>query len=519
METLSRHIAFWCISLLSCIGWNAPRHACAAETIIYPVGDEANLSSIYSSDAATAGAETTAAKPIELKLGPQLFVDDFLIAASDGVTRRVNSPQRDAAIANPIITSGEDFRCVGPYLTVLRDADAKQFRLWYHGFSEGDTGSYAVAESKDGIHWDRPARPLKDPGPTKWGCSIVDDGEHTANPAQRYKLAWYAWSKTKPKVEGKRVGGLMLATSANGIDWKLFAREPMVCHNHDINSLYFDPIRKHYVYTFSTHREHPTWTGSRRITMQSSSTDLKNWSQPWYVLVPNPKIDQGEAQFYAMDGYLARGDLLIGMVKVLRDDLRAAETPEGAFGIGYTTLAWTRDGRHWVRDAAPFFEPDPKPGAWDHAHAWIDEQVLVDDELRLYYGGYKNGHKMGRTTDRQIGLVTLRRDRYVGRVAGANGGTLRTVPVALGGDKLTVNAEVKGSLEVRLLDPAGKALPGFDYVDFQPVRGDSLDHRLQWKESLKSVQNRPVQIEFRMKEATLFGLAVFGLAGAATSQP
>jgi hypothetical protein len=242
--------------------------------------------------------------------------------------------------------------------------------------------------------------------------------------------------------------------------------------------------------------------------MQSSSRDLKTWSKPWFVLLPDPKIDVGETQFYAMDGYLARGDLLIGMVKVLRDDLRAAETPEGAFGMGYTTIAWTRDGKHWVRDTTPFFEPDPQAGAWDHAHAWIDEQVLVGDELRLYYGGYKNGHKMGRTTERQIGLVTMPRDRYVGRVAGASKGTLRTVPVILGGGSLSINAEVKGSLEVRLLDPSGKALPGFDYADFQPIHGDSLDHPAKWKENLTSIQDRPVQIEFRMREATVYGFTV-----------
>jgi hypothetical protein len=110
--------------------------------------------------------------------------------------------------------------------------------------------------------------------------------------------------------------------------------------------------------------------------------------------------------------------------------------------------------------------------------------------------------------------VKLPRDRYVGRVAGASEGTLRTVPVILGGAALTINAEVNGSLETRLLDPSGKVLPGFDYGDFQPIRGDSLNHPAKWKERLKAVQGRPVQIEFRMKDATLFALAV-----AATPQP
>ena len=116
------------------------------------------------------------------------------------------------------------------------------------------------------------------------------------------------------------------------------------------------------------------------------------------------------------------------MVKVLRDDLKADQPPEprDAYGIGYTTLAWTRDGEHWTRDREKFFDRHPQHGAWDHAHAWIDEQVPVGDEVYLYYGGYKSGHKVNRFEERQIGLVKMKRDRYVAREAGADGGSFRT---------------------------------------------------------------------------------------------
>ena len=53
------------------------------------------------------------------------------------------------------------------------------------------------------------------------------------------------------------------------------------------------------------------------------------------------------------------------------------------YGIGYTTLAWSHDGEHWVRDREPFFDRSSQRGAWDRAHAWIDEQVPVGDEVYL----------------------------------------------------------------------------------------------------------------------------------------
>lgn len=46
-----------------------------------------------------------------------------------------------------------------------------------------------------------------------------------------------------------------------------------------------------------------------------------------------------------------------------------------------------------------------------------DGQVLHGEEVLLYYGGYKLGHKGERFTTRQIGLARMKRDRYAGYAA------------------------------------------------------------------------------------------------------
>ncbi len=167
-------------------------------------------------------------------------------------------------------------------------------------------------------------------------------------------------------------------------------------------------------------------------------------------------------------------------------------------------MAWTRDGRTWVRDQTPFFEPDPKPGAWDHAHAWLDFQLPVGDEVYIYYGGYKNGHKVNPYQERQIGVVRIPRDRYVSRSAGSDGGTLTTPPVILPGGKTMVNARVRGELRVRLLDASGEAIRGFDADDCKPIRGDAIAIPVEWKGSLIAVKDKPVRIEFQMNDAELY---------------
>jgi len=455
-----------------------------------PSGDDEFKANIYQK----LNKPVTRDSPIVLKNGPHLFIDDYLIQTSSNVTRRVNCPMRDPKIPNPLITGKED-HCVAPYMTVIRDPDTGRFRIWYNTYKEKDkdgTARFAYMESEDGIHWVRPHRVLDDPGPINFGSSVIDEGPDFADPSQRFKLAWWA------------NGGLNVAVSADGFGWSMFRPYPVLRHNHDINNLFWDDARKRYMATVSVFTTGPTWKGQRRTTMMSASKDLLNWEKPWYVITADDSVDNDFTQFYAMQGYLNRGDMMIGLVKVLHDDWVAPETPAGAFGVGYTALAWTRDGQCWDRDLEAFFEPDPNPNAWDHAHAWLDWQLPVGDEVYIYYGGYKYGHKMDRWEGRQIGLVTMHRDRYVSRDAGSEGGTLRTPPVILRGSKMTVNAAVSGRLRVRLLDKSGKLIPGFDADDCQLIHGDSLAHPVRWKAGLSTLHDRPIMIEFILRDVQLY---------------
>ncbi len=438
--------------------------------------------------------ETT---PLALARGPHLFIDDYLVAESDNITRGVCNPQRDAAIPNPIVTGKEDGN-FQPYMTVLCDAVTGRFRIWYgHRRGDMDAGNQRVGymESADGIHWERPARVLEDPAPMQFGVSIVDEGAAFANPAQRYKLGWW------------KDGGLKVAASPDGLVWTPLAPEVVLHVNHDITGLYHDPIRNRHIATISVYRPGDAWSGDRRVTMHAFSDDFIHWSSPHYVVLPDDARDGGQTQFYAMDGYLARGGLLIGMVKVLRDDLKADNPPNPpeAYGVGYTALAWSRDGESWTRDPAHFFDPDPRKDAWDHAHAWIDEQVPVGDEVYLYYGGYARGHKVNRFEERQIGLVTIKRDRYVARTAGAVPGRLRTPPLLLDAETLTVNADAaSGEVRVRLLDAAGAVKEGFDYADAPALTADGLTMPVAWKGALASVKGQPVRLEFEVRNARLY---------------
>jgi len=436
--------------------------------------------------------------------GPYLMLDETLTVEQGGLARQINHPSR---LPDPVVTGYED-GCFQPWLTVVRDPQTRRFRMWYNvpaGPGNASESHIAYLESEDGIHWLRPHRVLKTP-PIQFGASLIDEGPTYSDPSRRFKLAWW------------KNGGLQVAVSPDGISWQPLADGVVLAVNHDVTAVDWDPIRCRYMALVSRFHTEGPFT-NRRMPHQSVSADLVNWkTPPWPIVWPVPEaaIEKGETQFYGMSAAVARGNLLVSMVKILRDDLNCEPGKSAAdlhdhqrpfAGLGYTVLAWSHDGEHWKRDTQPFLDRNPQPGTWDRAMTWVDDQLVVGDFTYFYYGGYRWGHKAERFTERQIGFAHMPRDRYVGLTAGASPGRLLTCTAALHASEMTVNAQVDpnlGELRVRVLDEAGQPLPGFDWDDCLPIKGDRVDHPVAWKGGPRTVQGKSVGFEFRLKHATLF---------------
>jgi len=430
--------------------------------------------------------------------GPYLMLDETLVAKQSQVRREVNHPSR---LPDPIVTGYED-GCFQPYVTVVRDPQSKRFRMWYGVPAKPQDQAnthLAYLESEDGIHWLRPHRELTTP-PIQFGTSIIDEGPSYADPAKRFKFAWW------------KNGGLQVAFSADGIEWHSLAPGPVLRTEHDVTAIAWDPIRQRYMALVSM------YPNKRRIPYQSVSDDLIHWKQPWQIIRPDPEaeIEKGETQFYGMSGVIARGKLLIGLVKVLRDDLNCEpgktakelhDSQRPFAGLGYTVLAWSHDGETWKRDTEPFLDRNSQPGTWDRAMTWGDCQLLVGDYVYLYYGGYRWGHKAERFTERQIGFAHMPRDRYVAFSAGDSKGSVCTPVGILQASGLTVNAKVEpdgGELRVRIVDGNDKPCAGFDWQDSEVMRGDRVGHNVTWKANLGTLTGKEVAFEFSLKRGRLY---------------
>jgi hypothetical protein len=445
--------------------------------------------------------EVVGAEPVAWSAGPHLFLDKTLVAETQALQRFIQAPSR---WPDPVVTAFEDGN-QQPYVSVLRDPVTRRFRMWYNILRPRGRG-LAYMESEDGIHWLRPPRVLKAPDAIGVGVSVIDEGPQFQDAARRFKLGWY---------EG---GGLHVAVSPDGLDWTPLSPRPVVVANHDIMGLYWDPVRQRYLGALSVVPDRGPWKGLR-IPHQSVSTDLLAWKPPWPIITPDPDaaIERGETQFYGLSGVVARGPLLVALVKVLRDDLNAEPGRSAAdlhdskrpfAGIGYTVVAWSLDGEHWARETEPFLDRNPQSGTWDRAMTWIDAQLVVGDFTYFYYGGYRWGHKADMTTERHLGFAQMPRDRYVGYRAGREPGRLRTqagrVADAI---QMTVNAALEtegGELRVRVVDDQGAVLPGFDWKDCRLVRGNRVAHPIAWTGSNRDLRGKRVRFEFQLQHGVLY---------------
>ena len=464
--------------------------------------------------------DTTSA--VRLAPGPHLFIDDLLVAESRRITRRVNPPAR--VPENPLIPGisacGDrpGVGCSGNQVSACYDPETETHKMWTVVDMRHNPDVVQVLgraaprwtpvyhESGDGLQWSEPRLM-----PGLGGQHVLFDPD-AAVPGERYKSTHFV-----AKTEGDPDRAMDVYFSGDGVHWQPFAENPALRLNNDIWAPAYDPLLRRY-YIFMKPQAQQEWTDvhgtsisfNPRQTWISTSADFRAWTVPRPLFVPDSR-DEGHTEWYAAYGGLRRGEHFIVFLLELRDDLRATRAPcddtkpEGREGgIGYTVLAWTTDGERWQRDryTDKFLAPDPDPTAWDHAHAWIGCAVPHGDELWLYHGGYKYGHKY--YTDRSVGLATMKRDRFVAREAGPEGGTLLTPPVVLSGRRMTVNAKVNGDLRVRLIDEAGKAIPSFDAADHAPIRGDDVALPVEWESELTALAGKPARLEFELRDASLF---------------
>ena len=179
-------------------------------------------------------------------------------------------------------------------------------------------------------------------------------------------------------------------------------------------------------------------------------------------------------------------------------------------GKVWMELCHSYDGIQWRREPVPIPFIGLRTGFWGsvRVHPVMSMPLLdMGDEIWIYYSGSSVNHHIGEVYGTGgIGLKTLKRDRFVGYVAGEYEGELITAPISRP-SAIGLNADTRpdGWLRVELIGVDGEEIDGFDIDSCSPITSDGVSLPARFSGSIERIKFPQVRLRIRLRNATLFG--------------
>ena len=487
-----------------------------------------------------------------------LFVDDHHILYRSGTRRAIHPLTRHST--QPVIPATHPWELAIGWMSVYREPDSGKYQLWYQAYSNIQKPTptpdtfVCYAESDDGISWHKPTLglfPYKNIADTnivlvgnggrsiRYANSVVVDSREP-DPDKRYKMGYFDFTVD---AEGADRPGLCVAFSPDGIHWTKYPEAPLIPVGHfshgdaipfvdepetgpawhvplsmsDTVDIFWDPICEVWAWYGKSWIDGPDGrTGWKHGMARTQSADFVHWSTPELLLSPDdddpPHMEFHSAPVFYLDGaYFCLNQVL------------DRATQGGVIDI---ELGLSRDGLHFHRPFRQtlFLARSPDPKAFDAGCILTNASpVVLDDEIRFYYGGYDQGATGADDTKLTsgIGLATLPRGRFAGisPVERSEQQTLLEPLEHIGQITLkpldlshivgiTLNADAQeGSIHVEVLTDRGLRIRGFTKEDAQPITGDALHHMVAWQDkTLADLNGGRFILRIHLDRATVYAM-------------
>jgi hypothetical protein len=461
-------------------------------------------------------------KVICIDTGRQLFVDDFLIEKTD-LLQMYHLPEKYAG--NPILKAETALeRQTGIIGGTCRpcvwwNPEKQLFYMWYQAGTYF-RGTIALATSKDGLTWTRPAFDIS-PGsnqalpagfqPDSYG--IVPDWE-AADPQQRFKLF-----ATNP-------GGTQPAhsfTSPDGVHW---TNHVATGPTGDRSSMFYNPFRKKWVYSLRSSfrgRTRNYWECANFLAGAGwTPADPVPWTAADRLDAPEPGYKH-KTQLYNLDA-VAYESLMLGFFELHRGPENDRCERMGLPKLNEISFGYSRDGFHWARPDRRAHIPASRKDTWDRGFVESGGNIcaIVGDKLYFYHSGCRGDmdgaiRKDGKVNfgsmydPNCVGFSTLRRDGFASLDAGASTGQVTTRLLTFSGKHLFVNVDCpRGELKVEVIGEDGKAIEPFTLANCVPAAVDKTLAPVSWKGTtdLSALAGKPVCLRFTLRRGSLYAFWV-----------
>lgn len=434
-----------------------------------------------------------------------LFFDyrDFEIV--DGFVRKLEPLRRFEG--NPILVSDDPLEGnrMSLYGSVIRHPAHGLWQMWYTVWNPKVGRALAYAESQDGVKWQRPALDIIELEERKTHF-VFDLSPHGATIIYDEPEEREDW-KYKMLVGSLPSDRICAFRSGDGIRWLRAAENPVIGINPDCPmSLHRGDNGRYVLYC------RPCF-GDRRVSRRES-WDFVHWSEPKIVIDQEPG-DPAQTQFYGL-GAIPYGAYEIGTLWIYHTDVNDMGFNK-MHGHQQPELAYTRTGYAWHRAARgrPWIELGGE-GSWEWGGIQpASAPVLLEDEIRFYYVGSRAEHGVGDEYDGPeprsgIGFASMTPDRFVG-VKTSRQGSILTRPFWTQTPEFYVNANVSGGGELRvgIDDVDGQAIEGFGIENSVPMVGDSICHRVAWRNcpDPSKLVGREIRMRVQARTATIWALS------------
>lgn len=498
-----------------------------------------------------------------------LLLDDHHVLYRSGTELVVHPAQR--LFERAVVSQTKPWEVAIGWTSVHRDAVSGKYQLWYQAYAGKRAGDKRLecvvcyAESTDGQTFVKPEFdffPFKEHARTnivlignggygdRYCNSVLVDARET-NPQRKYKMAYYDWS---PK-NGREEAGLHLAFSPDGIRWTKHPEAPLYPTSYGGRGLqprfadeaaYFEtpqtgkPNRRVWQYPL-TMADAVDWFFDEprgvfaiygKMWMDApdggaawkhglgriESRDGLTWTKPQWLLGPD-EHDDPEHEFHTSPVFLHHG-VYICLNQILN------RRAKGAIDIELMT---SRDGLRWERPfrQTPFLRRSAA-GEFDSRSLFTNSTpILLENEIRFFYGAYNQspigGVKSLPGERSGVGVAAIPLDRFAGMRPTARSaqvtlkqplehvGQITLKPIELAAhQELTLNADASGgTVRVEILNADGFRMRGFTKDDAVPLVGDSLHHKVAWRERrLEQLPPGPYLVRLHLERATVYAMTV-----------
>lgn len=412
------------------------------------------------------------------------------------------------------------------YYSALVRKGPQQYQLFYTCYNDVAPNYHTcLAESTDFVHWTKPNVGLVEfQGSTANNIVFAGGSSVAYNPDgpadRRYLMLAFKPGSSPPAYVGY--------FSPDGKRWTPAAGGGALLPGGDVVNVSFDDRTRKFVATFKdrlfTARTPGTYDRSAFVSV---SADGLTWT-PRVLAVSGDVADDGwaatyggvEGQVYGMPVTRYENQYLGIPWMFLLTDFAKGQYRTAADGPVIPSLVASRDLLHWDRSTRGALIEPGTPGAWNDGAIYTGNHFdVTGEQAALLYGGFNTWHggaiAGGPSREVQhasIGRAVWRRDGFVSLSNGAlpglgDPGSVTTKPLDRNADTLYVNADVRGSLAVEVLDAAtGAPIPGFAEADAVVVSGDQLAAKVTWRggASLASLGDRQVRLRFHLAGGDLY---------------